>query len=63
MPLKQPGERHPMPKHEFVQPAVTDLGTLRDMTQQQFNKIGSAVDVHSTPENQLVGSLVPAPPP
>jgi hypothetical protein len=44
---------------EYERPILREIGSLRDLTRQQFNKVGSTADVHSTVINQVVGSLVP----
>jgi hypothetical protein len=46
----------------YQKPEVKDFGSLQDLTQQTFNKIGQATDVYSTAQNQLVGSIVPSQP-
>lgn len=43
---------------EYDAPAIRDLGSLTELTQQSFNKVGKASDVFSTLANQVVGSLV-----
>lgn len=46
-------------KKPYESPTVRDLGSLRDLTEQLFNKVGSTPDALSTVENGIVGSLVP----
>jgi hypothetical protein len=41
----------------YEPPTVTEIGSLRDLTQQQNNKIGTTNDRFSTPQNGLVGSV------
>jgi hypothetical protein len=45
-------------KKEYDAPAIRVLGSLEELTQQSFNKVGHASDVFSTLSNQIVGSLV-----
>ena len=47
-------------KKEYEAPTLTELGSLRELTQQHFNKIGFAVDSISQ-QSQVVGSMVPVP--
>jgi hypothetical protein len=47
-------------KKPYEAPAVRELGSLRDLTEQLFNKVGTTPDLLSTIENGIVGSLVPA---
>lgn len=49
-----------MSETPYETPAIRDLGTLQELTQQNFNKVGSNPDVH-TPQTGgvVVGSLVP----
>lgn len=42
----------------YTSPTVKTLGTVQELTEQSFNKIGSTSDAFSP---TLVGSLVPAP--
>ena len=46
----------------YQKPEVRDFGSLADLTEQGFNKIGHTSDVYSTAQNQLVGSVVPEQP-
>lgn len=46
---------------EYEAPTVTELGSVRDLTLQRNNKIGSNADRFSSPQNNLVGSLVQVP--
>lgn len=48
-------------KRPYGAPAITVLGSLTDITRQQFNKIGQSTDAYSTEQNNLVGSVVPIP--
>lgn len=49
-------------KRRYEQPTIRELGSLNDLTQQQYNKIGTATDIYSTLTNgAVIGSLVPAP--
>ena len=44
----------------YEPPSVRDIGTLVQLTEQQFNKIGHTPDVYTTiTNNQVIGSLVP----
>jgi hypothetical protein len=45
-------------KKDYEAPAIRDLGSLTELTQQQFNKVGATSDLISTVSNQIVGSLV-----
>lgn len=46
-------------KKPYEAPAVRELGSLQELTAQQFNKTGSNTDVFSVAtNNQVVGSLV-----
>ncbi len=47
-------------KRSYEAPAIRELGSLQELTQQGFNKIGFSHDMYSTEQNQLVGSIVPA---
>lgn len=45
----------------YEPPNVRDLGTLAELTKQQFNKVGHSPDVYTTiTNNQVIGSLTPA---
>jgi hypothetical protein len=44
----------------YEPPIVRDLGTLHQLTQQQFNKIGHSPDFYTViTNNQVIGSVVP----
>jgi hypothetical protein len=46
----------------YETPAVNDLGSLRELTQQTFNKVGTTPDTFTTITNGVViGSLVSSP--
>lgn len=45
----------------YNSPTVKTLGTIRELTAQGLNKIGSGGDQFSTQANGLVGSVVAAP--
>jgi hypothetical protein len=40
-------------------PTVSDLGSLTDLTAQQFNKIGPSPDALTQVNEDIVGSLTP----
>ena len=45
----------------YQKPSIRELGSLRELTAQQFNKIGMKIDVFTVQTaGQVVGSLVPA---
>lgn len=46
----------------YQMPEIKDLGTLQELTQQNFNKVGTNADTF-TPQTGgvVVGSLVPIP--
>lgn len=45
-------------KKRYEAPELRELGTLEDLTLQQFNKIGRATDVFTQlTNNQAIGSL------
>lgn len=48
-------------KKPYEAPAITELGSLVNLTQQKYNKVGQSSDMYSTQQNGLVGSLVPIP--
>ena len=49
-------------KKPYETPSLTDLGSLEELTEQQFNKVGSTPDTFTTITNGVViGSLVGAP--
>jgi hypothetical protein len=46
-------------KKPYSAPVVRELGSLQQLTAQQFNKVGSTADLFSTAtNNQVVGSLI-----
>jgi hypothetical protein len=46
----------------YEKPALRDVGTLEDLTQQTFNKVGTTSDAFTTITNGIViGSLVSSP--
>ena len=45
----------------YESPQVRELGTVRDLTLQNFNKIGSNADTLDNAQNNIVGSFVPVP--
>ena len=46
----------------YESPTVTDLGSLRDLTEQTFNKVGTTPDSFTVITNGIViGSLVNSP--
>jgi hypothetical protein len=48
--------------HQYEKPAVRDLGSLTELTEQSFNKVGQATDVFTQLTNGVViGSLVNSP--
>jgi hypothetical protein len=51
-----------MGSKSYETPEIKDLGTLEELTQQTFNKVGSNPD-QFTPQTGgvVVGSLVPSP--
>ena len=47
---------------KYEKPAVRDLGSLAEMTEQTFNKVGTATDIFTQLTNGVViGSLVNSP--
>ncbi|HEX8067151.1 MAG TPA: lasso RiPP family leader peptide-containing protein [Thermoleophilaceae bacterium] len=51
-----------MTSNAYEAPKVDDLGTLRDLTEQSFNKVGSTPDSFTAITNGVViGSLVSSP--
>jgi len=48
-------------KRPYTKPEISELGSLEELTEQTFNKIGGSVDTFSNQQNQLVGSVVPFP--
>lgn len=48
-------------KKPYEVPAIRELGSLEALTQQTFNKVGSASDVYTQlTQGVVVGSLVPS---
>lgn len=46
----------------YEAPTVKDLGSLRDLTQQSFNKVGSTPDTFTAITNgTVIGSLTSSP--
>jgi hypothetical protein len=44
----------------YESPAITEVGSLESLTQQQFNKVGKSTDIYSQLTNNIViGSLSP----
>jgi len=44
----------------YEAPVLRDLGSLKDLTAQQFNKVGKKPDIYTVETNDIViGSLVP----
>ena len=51
-----------MTSSTYEAPTVKDLGSLRDLTQQSFNKVGTTPDSFTAITNGIViGSLVNSP--
>lgn len=49
-------------KREYETPQLRELGSLTDLTQQRYNKVGFATDIYSQQTNdEVVGSIVPVP--
>lgn len=49
-------------KKDYEAPTIRELGSLAELTSQQFNKVGSAPDAFTQITNGVViGSLVGAP--
>ena len=49
-------------KNAYEAPAIRDLGSLEELTEQPFNKVGHATDTFtSQTAGVVIGSLVPAP--
>jgi hypothetical protein len=44
---------------QYTTPQVRELGSITELTQGPFNKIGGGQDSLSTQQNQLVGSIIP----
>jgi hypothetical protein len=51
-----------MESPSYQKPSVTDLGSLKDLTEQTFNKVGTTPDLFTQITNGIViGSLVNSP--
>jgi len=51
-------------KREYVQPEIRELGSLVELTEQNFNKVGRASDIYTQLTNGIViGSLTGPPAP
>lgn len=49
-------------KREYETPSLRELGSLTELTQQQYNKVGFSTDIYSQQSNnEVVGSIVPVP--
>jgi hypothetical protein len=49
-------------KKPYESPKLRELGTLQELTQQQYNKVGNATDMYSQEtNNEVVGSVIPLP--
>lgn len=49
-------------KRRYEQPLIRELGSLQELTAQQFNKVGFSIDMYSKQSNnEVVGSLVALP--
>lgn len=47
-------------KKTYETPELQELGTLEQLTLQQYNKIGRSTDIYTQlTNNQVIGSLVP----
>ena len=44
---------------EYEAPEVRDLGSLTEMTQQSFNKIGLTPDILTSVNENVIGSFTP----
>jgi hypothetical protein len=47
-----------MPK-AYERPAIRDLGSVRGLTEQSFNKIGSAPDALTAVNQAVIGTFTP----
>ena len=46
----------------YETPSIADLGSLEELTEQHYNKIGETPDIYTTITNgAVIGSLVPVP--
>jgi len=48
-----------MGKRPYEKPEIKDVGSLEELTQQQFNKVGPSPDVVTSANPNIVGSLTP----
>jgi hypothetical protein len=49
-------------KKEYETPRIREVGSLQQLTQQQYNKVGFSTDIYSQQSNnEVVGSMVPVP--
>lgn len=46
-------------KKEYVAPALREHGSLEQLTEQSFNKIGSSPDALTAINENVIGSFVP----
>jgi hypothetical protein len=46
-------------RETYEKPVLRDVGTLEELTQQQFNKIGTTPDVLTAVNENVVGSFSP----
>ena len=50
-----------MGKDTYYKPETEDVGSLQELTQQQFNKIGPAPDALTSVNPNVIGSFTPVP--
>ncbi len=48
-------------KKDYEAPVIRELGTLAELTNQCYNKIGQTPDAFSGQNPNVIGSLVPVP--
>lgn len=49
-------------KTEYEAPVIRELGSLQELTQQVYNKVGSNPDMYTSETNgAIVGSVIPVP--
>lgn len=49
-------------KKEYEPPTIRELGSLQELTQQHYNKVGASPDMYSAETNNaVVGSVIPVP--
>jgi hypothetical protein len=49
-----------MQNGQYTKPRLREIGSVRDLTKQSFNKVGSSPDIYTvTTQGVVVGSLVP----